>query len=213
MSINREAIIAELATLESQRQPIRRFSITIKAGGDTREALVSELRNIVSSIANGGTGGYMGGPDAGSLHDLLELPGVTGESYLAALKEWLKGQERIDELNQQLADLELLDRARNSFACKVCGNIPDEEGWLEHGRGCYTQSEDGGGSEAVDLEERLVEIAEEITRPVSGVRGTMRAADADRLLQGDETRIPATLCLSDAYNRDNPPPGEEPCIR
>lgn len=106
MSINREAIIAEIAMLESQRQPIRRFSITIKAGGDTREALVSELRNIVSSIAKGGTGGYMGGPTAGSLHDLVERPGVTGESYLAALKEWLKGQERIDELNQQLADLD-----------------------------------------------------------------------------------------------------------
>ncbi len=38
---------------------------------------------------------------------------------------------------------------RLQFACKVCGNVPDEDGWLEHGRGCYTQSSDGGGGEYV----------------------------------------------------------------
>lgn len=31
------------------------------------------------------------------------------------------------------------------FECKVCGNRPDRAGRIEHGRGCYTQSEDGGG--------------------------------------------------------------------
>jgi hypothetical protein len=35
------------------------------------------------------------------------------------------------------------------FSCDSCGNIPDEEGWLQHGRGCYTQSEDGGGYEYI----------------------------------------------------------------
>lgn len=39
---------------------------------------------------------------------------------------------------------------RSSNACKVCGNIPDEDGNLEHGRGCYTQSEDGGGTSFVE---------------------------------------------------------------
>jgi len=29
--------------------------------------------------------------------------------------------------------------------CKVCGNIAGAHGVIEHGRGCYTQSEDGGG--------------------------------------------------------------------
>ena len=42
------------------------------------------------------------------------------------------------------------------WECKVCGNRPRyEEGFdlgeVEHGRGCYTQSEDGGGSEFVDV--------------------------------------------------------------
>lgn len=31
--------------------------------------------------------------------------------------------------------------------CDVCGNRPNNDGVLEHGRGCYTQSEDGGGTE------------------------------------------------------------------
>lgn len=39
---------------------------------------------------------------------------------------------------------------RKDFACKVCGNYPDEDGMLNHGRGCYTQSEDGGGKEFIE---------------------------------------------------------------
>jgi hypothetical protein len=35
------------------------------------------------------------------------------------------------------------------FACKVCGSKPDADGWLEHGSGCYTRSENGGGSEFI----------------------------------------------------------------
>jgi protein gp37 len=30
--------------------------------------------------------------------------------------------------------------------CDVCGNRANPEGTIEHGRGCYTQSEDGGGT-------------------------------------------------------------------
>lgn len=40
---------------------------------------------------------------------------------------------------------------RRTLACSVCGNWPNEEGELEHGRGCYTQSENGGGSEFFDV--------------------------------------------------------------
>lgn len=41
---------------------------------------------------------------------------------------------------------------RDNYACKVCGNVPDEEGCIEHGRGCYTQSADGGGTSYVEFE-------------------------------------------------------------
>ena len=41
---------------------------------------------------------------------------------------------------------------RERYACKICGNVPDEDGALEHGRGCYRLSEDGGGIEYVEME-------------------------------------------------------------
>lgn len=35
------------------------------------------------------------------------------------------------------------------YQCDVCGNTPDENGELQHGKGCYVLDEDGGGSEWV----------------------------------------------------------------
>jgi hypothetical protein len=37
------------------------------------------------------------------------------------------------------------------YACKVCGNVPDKDGTIEHGRGCYVVSEDGGGFSCVEF--------------------------------------------------------------
>jgi len=37
------------------------------------------------------------------------------------------------------------------YACDVCGNPPDEHGMIEHGKGCYTQDENGGGVSWVEL--------------------------------------------------------------
>lgn len=34
--------------------------------------------------------------------------------------------------------------------CKVCGNVADDCGGLEHGRGCYVMNSDGGGYDTVD---------------------------------------------------------------
>lgn len=34
--------------------------------------------------------------------------------------------------------------------CDVCGNTPDEDGLINHGRGCYVEEEDGGGSTEAD---------------------------------------------------------------
>lgn len=42
---------------------------------------------------------------------------------------------------------------REIAACKVCQNIPDEIGMIEHGRWCYTQSSDGGGQSFVSFDE------------------------------------------------------------
>lgn len=49
------------------------------------------------------------------------------------------------------------------FACKVCEAQPDQEGRIEHGKGCYQVSDEGGGVSYVDLHHSQgVEIAEAI---------------------------------------------------
>jgi hypothetical protein len=42
---------------------------------------------------------------------------------------------------------------REKYACDVCGNVPDEEGFIQHGRGCYVVNEDGGGITLVEFNE------------------------------------------------------------
>lgn len=37
------------------------------------------------------------------------------------------------------------------YACEVCGNTPDDEGVIEHGRGCFVVSENGGGVTMPDV--------------------------------------------------------------
>ena len=44
---------------------------------------------------------------------------------------------------------------REKHACEVCGNVPDEDGFIEHGRGCYVVNEDGGGITLVEFGEEL----------------------------------------------------------
>lgn len=36
------------------------------------------------------------------------------------------------------------------YECEVCGNTPDENDILSHGRGCFVLSSDGGGSEHIE---------------------------------------------------------------
>ena len=52
-------------------------------------------------------------------------------------------------------------KERSDYACDVCGNVPDKEGSLDHGKGCYTQSEDGGGTSYVEFDEHGGDILEE----------------------------------------------------
>jgi len=51
------------------------------------------------------------------------------------------------------------DDTTELFACEICGNTPDESGTLEHGRGCYKISSDGGGTEFVEVSvPRLLDV-------------------------------------------------------
>lgn len=45
----------------------------------------------------------------------------------------------------------LTHEERSIYACEICGNVPDEDGTLEHGRGCFKVSEDGGGEEFINM--------------------------------------------------------------
>lgn len=47
------------------------------------------------------------------------------------------------------------DDDKDRFACKVCGNRPDADGLIQHGKGCYVVSEDGGGESYVDVDEEV----------------------------------------------------------
>ena len=60
--------------------------------------------------------------------------------------EFIRIQCRLAKLTQ-LDSLECL-------RCEICGNRPDEDGELRHGRGCYVVCEEGGGSDIFELNER-----------------------------------------------------------
>lgn len=50
---------------------------------------------------------------------------------------------------------ELFREWQLSNACKVCQATPDQYGFREHGKGCYVNSEDGGGEDSVDVPDEL----------------------------------------------------------
>ncbi len=58
------------------------------------------------------------------------------------------------------------------YRCDVCGNTPDENGELEHGKGCYVLDEDGGGSEWVGSRREWIDL----TNRSDALLATHRAA-------------------------------------
>lgn len=68
--------------------------------------------------------------------------------------------------------------------CKVCGNEPDEDGVLHHGRGCYVVSEDGGGETYVNL------LPQGLTDALLDLQDARGKADA---LSGSGNRMAALL--------------------
>jgi hypothetical protein len=53
-------------------------------------------------------------------------------------------------------------------ACKVCQSQPDEHGVIEHGKGCYTQNDEGGGTSYVELtehERRVIHVGRCLDHP------------------------------------------------
>jgi uncharacterized protein (TIGR02996 family) len=75
------------------------------------------------------------------LHSIRETP--DDDMPRLALADWLDEQPTVRECPE-------CKNGWEPFVCKVCGNGPDDDGCLEHGKGCYVLNEDGGGCESVD---------------------------------------------------------------
>ena len=90
------------------------------------------------------------------MSDIIKVIGI-----LQAVRDTLRAKEPgiwsgafSEELHQLQEAIALLSPPADEPAgepeqprptCKVCGNEADEVGVIEHGRGCYVVSEDGGG--------------------------------------------------------------------
>lgn len=79
--------------------------------------------------------------DRVSHHATIEVGGTLARELIAVVAECRRSRFATAEGAN----------SRDHLACKVCGNTPDETGEIEHGRGCYVASEDGGGSSFVEL--------------------------------------------------------------
>jgi len=89
---------------------------------------------------NGGF--WIGGEE--SSFDVVAHVGPLPAEILQRMREALAMAEEQSKLTYE---------QREKYACDVCGNVPDEEGFIQHGRGCHVVNEDGGGITLVDFDE------------------------------------------------------------
>lgn len=73
----------------------------------------------------------------------VSVMGSIQDAFILAMRDSLAMEEQQPKPTYQ---------QREKHACDVCGNVPDEEGFIQHGRGCYVVNEDGGGITLVDFE-------------------------------------------------------------
>jgi hypothetical protein len=76
--------------------------------------------------------------------DIVAYVGPLPADILQRMREALAMAEQQSKLTYE---------QREKYACDVCGNVPDEEGFIQHGRGCHVVNEDGGGITLVDFDE------------------------------------------------------------
>lgn len=129
------AILTELATLDARiaARRRRRLEVTIKVSADSREAAAEAIRELADTVGSAGIRGCgMLGVGASGSYEVDTDESVTAESYRESLDQWVADRERRDELNQQLADLDvgaLRDRGDPAFDAKIeelfpCPDIP-----------------------------------------------------------------------------------------
>lgn len=113
--------------------------------------------------------------------------------------DWLRHADAMYWHPSQTAECPLTYEEREAYSCDVCGNVPDEDGRIEHGKGCYTQDEDGGGTSWVELPERRVpRPMPSSAQPISDVTLTDRPDEG--YIRGLMARMP-TADLRDLARR------------
>lgn len=105
------------------------------------------------------------------------------EEVTCTAADWLAHADAIHWHPEQKVNVPLTYEERQSYACKVCGNSPDEDGWIEHGKGCYTQGEDGGGTSRVELP------AQTVPRPCPATAHPVRKVRLTTWTPEDRTKV------------------------
>jgi hypothetical protein len=96
----------------------------------------------------------------------------TGDHVIAAIAHF----DLTDAIHDRIAEL--------WFECDVCCARPDAEGDVSHGRGCYTQHEDGGGTsheEEMDRSRDPREVARRARRSMASYRAEHGVAHHTKL--------------------------------
>jgi|SRR6185295_5279521 len=74
---------------------------------------------------------------------------------------------------------------RREYECS-CGAAPRLDGTVEHGRGCYEASPDGGGSEHIGHE--VADVLYELLQDLGALEPVIRALAYGRLHHGPDAR-------------------------
>lgn len=73
-----------------EQPPVRAFRLTLLLDADTRDGMADALRNLAWRVeANDISNGVSGGPDSGSIYELLHDPAQTHDLYHAQLRKYL----------------------------------------------------------------------------------------------------------------------------
>ena len=114
--------------------------------------------------------------------------------------------------------------------CKVCGNRPDDDGTLRHGKGCYVIDPDGGGE--IKVGEQVMWLGDKATvcdidgdeawvKRASGRHGTAQLHDLRPLPPEPKVQWPSGETTISLWNTGNvsinteplPPPREDELAR
>jgi hypothetical protein len=83
--------------MDNQQIPERRHVLALKIGGDTEQAVLSLLNNLIIDLERGGLRSIItGGPDSGGAVVYATNETVTHEGYIAEIEAWMERRKAAD---------------------------------------------------------------------------------------------------------------------